>query len=193
MSGAGLRTAGDCLRAISAGSLDPGDLLAVPVEADGAIAADQTLDEFLAVRAGDVVKAAQHSGGPGHVAQAMAQAGTAAIKIIFLGVGDRSPRSLRRAGGELGRMLRPGAHALSSVVAGWPAGQVRAFAEGVLLGSYRYTEKSTVSDQAKDAELRLLVTPDGSDGSRATGAAGEAAEVIAETATVATAVALARD
>ncbi len=189
LSGAGLRTAGDCLRAISAGSLDACDLLAVPVEADGAIAADQTLDEFLAVRADDIVKAAQHGGGPGHATPAMAQAGTAAIKIIFLGVGDRSARALRRAGGELGRMLRPGARALSSVVAGWPASQVRAFTEGVLLGSYRYTEKSTVGDETADAELRLLVTPEGGE----TGAPDEVAAVISEATTVAAAVGLARD
>ena len=199
LSGAGLRTAGDCLRAISTGSLDVCDLLAVPVEADGAIAADQALDEFLAVRADDIVKAAQQSGEAGRSTQAMAQAGTAAIKIIFLGVGDRSPRALRRAGGELGRMLRPGAKALSSVVAGWPASQVRAFTEGVLLGSYRYTEKSTAGDEATDAELRLLVTPEGSDSSQETGAAAEAgapdevAAAISEAATVAGAVALARD
>jgi len=198
LSGAGLRTAGDCLRAISTGSLDVCDLLAVPVEADGAIAADQTLDEFLAVRADDIIKAARQSGEAGQSAQAMAQAGTAAIKIIFLGVGDRSPRALRRAGGELGRMLRPGANALSSVV-GWPASQVSAFTEGVLLGSYRYTEKSTAGDDATGAELRLLVTPEGNDSSQETCAAGEAgapdevAAVISESATVAGAVVLARD
>ncbi len=63
----------------------------------------------------------------------------------------------------------------------------------MLLGSYRYTEKSTVDEQAHDAELRLLVTPDGRDSSQETGAAGEAAAVIAQATTVATAVALARD
>jgi leucyl aminopeptidase len=193
LSGARLRTAGDCLLAIGEGSLDGCDLMAVPVEADGVFAADQGLDDFLGVLADDVVKAARLTGRAGQSAQTMAQAGSAAIRIIFLGVGDRSPRALRRAGGELGRMLQPGERALSSVVAGWPASQVRIFAEGVLLGSYRYTEKSTVGDQEKDAELRLLVTPDGRDDSREVGAAGEAAEVIAEAATVATAVALARD
>ncbi|HEX7992639.1 MAG TPA: leucyl aminopeptidase family protein, partial [Streptosporangiaceae bacterium] len=83
--------------------------------------------------------------------------------------------------------------------AGWPASEVRAFTEGVLLGSYRYTEKSTVGDEAADAELRLLVTPDGSGSSQETGAAGDSgaaddvAAAISEAATVAGAVALARD
>ncbi|MGN6792931.1 MAG: leucyl aminopeptidase [Streptosporangiaceae bacterium] len=193
LSGAGLRTAGDCLRAIGAGSLDACDLMAVPVEADGEIAADQALDEILAVSAADAVKAAQLSGRAGQSAQAVARAGSATIRIVFLGVGDRSPRALRRAGGELGRMLRSSDRAMSSVVTGWPASQLRVFAEGVLLGAYRYTEKSSAGDQAQDAELRLLVTPDGSESSQEAGAAGEAAAVIAEAATVATAVALARD
>jgi len=193
LRGAGLRTAGDCLRAIDAGSLDACDLIAVPVEASGEIAADQALDDFLAVPANDIVKAAQLSGKAGQSAQAVARAGSDTVKVIFLGVGDRSPRALRRAGGELGRMLQSGGRALSSVVAGRPAADVRDFAEGVLLGSYRYTEKSTVDEQAHDAELRLLVTPDGGDSSQETGAAGEAAAAIAQATTVATAVALARD
>jgi leucyl aminopeptidase len=90
-------------------------------------------------------------------------------------------------------MLQSGGRALSSVVAGRPAADVRDFAEGVLLGSYRYTEKSTVDEQAHDAELRLLVTPDGRDSSQEAGAADEAAAAIAQATTVATAVALARD
>ena len=91
-------------------------------------------------------------------------------------------------------MLKPGERALASVVAGRPAAQVRLFTEGVLLGSYRYSEKSGAArDQAEDAELRLLVTPSDGDGAPETGAAGEAAAAIAEATAVATAVALARD
>jgi leucyl aminopeptidase len=198
LSGPGLRTAGDCLRAIRAGNLDACDLMAVPVEADGAVTADQALDELLEVRADDFVKAADLTGKAGQSAQAVARAGSATIRVIFLGVDDRSPRALRRAGGELGRILQAGDRALSSVVAGRQASQIRAFAEGVLLGSYRYTEKSTAGDQAQDAELRLLVT-DGNDSSLETGAVDEVgapdevAALIAEATTVATAVALARD
>ncbi len=71
---------------------------------------------------------------------------------------------------------------------------MRLFTEGVLLGSYRYSEKSGAArDQAEDAELRLLVTPAGGDGAPETGVAGEAAAAIAEATAVATAVALARD
>ena len=195
LSGAGLRTAGDCLSAIGASTLDACDVLIVPVEEQGEVAADEALDAALAASAADVVAAAQLTGKAGQNAQAAARAGSATVRIVFLGMGDRSPRALRRAGGELGRVLRRGDRALASVVAGRPASEILAFAEGFLLGSYRYSEKSSspADGETKAAELRLLVTPEGVHGSRETDAAGEAAAVIAEAATVATAVALARD
>src|SRR5690348_12306787 len=142
LSGAGMRTAGDCLSAIDAGNLDACDLLVIPVEGGGEVAADEVLDAALAVGAAEVAAAAQLSGKPGQSAQAVVRAGSATVRIVFLGVGDRSPRALRRAGGELGRMLKPGERALSLVVAGRSAAQVRLFAEGALLGSYRFSEKS---------------------------------------------------
>lgn len=195
LSGAGLRTAGDCLRAVGAGSLDACDLLIIPVEAGGEVAADEALDGMLAVPAAEVVATVQLSGKPGQSAQVAARAGEATVRIVFVGVGDRSPRALRRAGGEVGRMLQPGDRAVSSVAAGRPAAEVLAFTEGVLLGSYRYSEKSVAPpDQAQDAELRLLVTTaDSGNEAQETGAAGEAAAVIAEASAVASAVALARD
>lgn len=198
LSGASLRTAGDCLSAVGAGTLDACDVLIIPVEAPGEVAADAALDAALAVSAAEVVAAAQLTGKPGQNAQAASRAGAATVRIVFLGVGDRSPRALRRAGGELGRILRPGDRALSSVVTGRPASQMLAFAEGVLLGSYRYSEKSstaaeTPATEARDAELRLLVTPAQAHGSQEIDAAGEAAAVIAEATAVATAVELARD
>src|SRR5262249_34911338 len=131
----------------------------------------------------------------GQVAQAVAKVGGAVVRIAFLGVGDRSPRELRKAGGELGRLLQPGDRAVSSVVTGQPDDQVRAFAEGVLLGSYRYSEKSgAAADQVRDAELKLLVS--GSDpalGSPSADDSTVSADAIDEAVIVATAVALARD
>ena len=73
LSGAGIRAAGDCLGAIGAGNLDACDLLIIPVEAGGEVAADQALDAALAVQATDVVAAAQLTGKPGQSAQAVAQ------------------------------------------------------------------------------------------------------------------------
>jgi leucyl aminopeptidase len=71
---------------------------------------------------------------------------------------------------------------VSSVVTGQPAGQVRAFAEGILLGSYRYTEKSDAASAAKRTEVSLLV-----------GTAAAPAQAVDEAATITAAVALARD
>jgi leucyl aminopeptidase len=180
------------------GSLDACDLMIVPVGPDGQVPADEALDAMLALPAADVVTAAQLTGKAGQSAQVAARVGQSTARIVFLGVGDRSPGALRRAGGELGRMLQPGDRAVSSVVAGQPALQVQAFTEGVLLGSYRYSEKSAATDtaataareagDASEAEVRLLVTwaPGGE-------LAAARKTAIEEGNTVATAVALARD
>jgi len=195
LGGADLGTAGDCLRAAAAGRFELPDLVAIPVGADGAVPADAALDLLLPVPAAEVARAVQLNGKAGQLAQTAARAGDSTVRIVLLGVGDRSARALRRAGGELGRMLRPGDRAVASVVAGQPDDQVRAFAEGVLLGSYRFTEKSAATpDPAQDAELTLLVThADGQQGSRPDGADRQAAAAVGEAVTFATAVALARD
>src|SRR5215472_13010367 len=184
-------TAGDYLRAAGAGGLELADLVAVPVGSGGEIAQDAGLDELLPAGSAEIVRAAQQTGKAGQVAQAIAKVGDAVVRIAFLGVGDRSPRELRKAGGELGRLLQPGDRAVSSVVAGQPDDQVRAFAEGVLLGCYRYSEKSGAkADNARDAELKLLVSgpevpsPDGG---------AVRTEAIDEAVILANAVALARD
>ena len=188
---ADLGTAGDYLRAAGDGGLELADLVAVPVGSGGEIAQDAGLDQLLPAGSAEVVKAAQQAGKAGQVAQVIAKVGGAVVRIAFLGVGDRSPRELRKAGGELGRLLQPGDRAVSSVVAGQPDDQVRAFAEGVLLGSYRYSEKSgAAADHGRDAELKLLVSgpevpsPDGG---------AVRTEAIDEAVILANAVALARD
>src|ERR1017187_6547454 len=190
-----LGTAGDCLRAAIAGSFELPDLVVVPVGADGEEPADTGLDSLLPVPAAEVARAVQLNGRAGQLAQTVARAGESTVRIVLLGVGDRSASALRRAGGELGRMLQPGDRAVASVVAGQPDDQVRAFAEGVLLGSYRYSCKSAAtSGQVKDAEVALLVTDAGDgQGSRPDGPGTQAAAAIDEAVTFATAVALARD
>jgi len=195
LSAPGLAAAGDCLRAIDEGSLDACDLMIVPVEPDGRLIADDALDAMLGLPAADVVTAAELTGKAGQIAQAAARVGPSTVRIVFLGVGDRSPRALRRAGGEVGRMLKPGDRALTSVVAGQPAMQAQAFAEGILLGSYRYSEKSAAADapataagDAGQPEVLLLVTQAAS---HEVGPGVEAA--VGDASTIATAVGLARD
>src|SRR6266567_3681308 len=190
-----LGTAGDYLRAAIAGRFELPDLVVVPVGADGAVPADAALDALLPVPAAEVARAVQLTGKAGQLTQTAVRAGESTVRVVLLGVGDRSASALRRAGGELGRLLRPGDRAVASVVTGQPDAQAGAFTEGVLLGSYRYSEKSAAaSDQAKDAEVMLLVTVAGDEqGSRLAGAGTPGEATIEEAVTFATAVALARD
>src|SRR5258706_11864867 len=191
LSDPGLAAAGDCLRGMDQGNLDACDLMIVPVGPDGQVAADEALDAIVALPAADIVTAAKLTGKAGQSSEAAARVGQSTVRIVFLGVGDRSPRALRRAGGEIGRTLQPGDRAVSSAVAGQPALQVQAFAEGVLLGSYRCSEKSTATGgsakeagDSSEAEVRLLVT---------WAARDELAATIEEASTIATAGALPRD
>jgi leucyl aminopeptidase len=175
----GPNTVGDYLACVEAGSCEPADLIVVPVEAGGVVGSDRRLQAALGVDASDVRAACQLTGKAGQSAQVVAHVGDAAVRVAFLGISDRSARALRRAGGELGRMLRPGDRAVAAVVAGQPDEQVRAFAEGILLGSYRYSEKTAASiKEAKAAQVRLLAA---------------AAEPLAEAVAFAAAAAMARD
>ncbi len=206
----GARAIGDYLRAIEAAGGEPGsgepgagepgaggagnkqspDVLVVGVALGGDVATDEALDSVLGAGAGAeaFVSTTQLTGKAGQAAQTVGKLGEAPIRVIFLGVADRSVGALRRAGGDLGRLVRPGEVAVTDVVTGLSAGQVTAFAEGILLGSYRYSEKSgegqaTTNGQARasGACVRLLLDESG----------GTAA--IERAATVAGAVALARD
>jgi leucyl aminopeptidase len=177
------RPAGEFLRAVGAGLAEPADIVAVPVAAGGDVGADDALDALLAVPAAEIVASARMSGKAGQIVPAAVQVAGATLRVIFLGVGDRSAAALRRAGSELGRMLQPGERAVASAVAGQPPGLAAAFAEGILLGSYRFSEKSVAADQvpsAGQADVRLTGT-----------AAAEAA--IAQAALIVSAVGLARD
>jgi leucyl aminopeptidase len=186
-------TAGGYLHAATAGRFELPDFVVVPVGADGAVPADAALDTLLPVPAAEVAKAVQLTGKAGQLTQTVARVGESTVRIVLLGVGDRSASALRRAGGELGRMLQRGDRAVASVVADQPADQVRAFAEGVLLGSYRYSEKSAAADPVKDAEVTLLITDDGDEQGSGPGGASAQAAAIDEAITFALAVALARD
>ena len=161
----------------------------VPVAAGGSVDVDDALDALLAVPAAGIVAAGRMSGKAGQIVPAAVQAGGATVRAIFLGVGDRSAAALRRAGGELGRMLQPGDRAVASVVAGQSSGQVQTFAEGVLLGSYRFSEKSaTAADpgpQAGQAEVSLTGTGQAE--------VGQAEAAVAQAARIAAATGLARD
>ena len=162
-------TAGEFLRAVDAGRAEPAELVAVPVAAGGEVEADEALDALLAVPAAEIVASGRMSGKAGQSVPAAVRTGGIAVRVVFLGVGDRSAASLRRAGGEFGRMLQPGERGVASVVAGQPSAQVQAFTEGVMLGSYRFSERSREVEKDREAgqdkgaeqvEVRLIGTGD---------------------------------
>jgi leucyl aminopeptidase len=180
----GIGSAGDYLRAVKAGRCESADLVAVPVGAGGVVTVDETLDSALGVSAAEVVAAGQLTGKAGQATSVVAKLGETVIRVVFVGVADRSASALRRAGAEISRQVRPGESAVADLAFDLSDSQLGALAEGILLGSYWYSEKSADADaQAKSFQVRLLVPPQAS--------GGEAA--IERARTIAAAVALTRD
>lgn len=66
-----------------------------------------------------------------------AKAGSLPAKLIFLGVGDESVQSMRRAGAALARATRGALRIRAAVVDGLDPAAQQAFVEGFLLGGYR--------------------------------------------------------
>jgi leucyl aminopeptidase len=151
-------SAGGYLSDVAVGTAQPVDLFAVAVEGGGENAADPGLDDLLPAAAAEVIGAYGLTGEAGEAAEIIARVGQAAVRVLFLGVGDRSAGALRRAGAELGRRVGDGKTATAAVVADQSDEQVQAFAEGVMLGSYRFSMKSPASDPAvADGLVSLLV------------------------------------
>jgi leucyl aminopeptidase len=164
-------------------------LIAVPVRSpDGASpgpvpgAGASSLDGYLGVSAAQVLASAELTGRAGETTQSVIRLGTAACTVLFLGVGDASPEALRRAGAALARRLPAGRAALTTAVLDEPDGGVQAFTEGILLGSYQFTMKSSGPPAKDPGEVRLLLA---GPASRAT--------LVERAVIVAGAVALARD
>jgi leucyl aminopeptidase len=90
---------------------------------------------------------------------------------------------MRKAGAAVGRRVAPGRTLVTSALLGQPTEAVQAFVVGLLLGSYRFSQKRDEPDQGEaPGEVRLLVSgPDGHP------------DAVAAARTVAGAVALARD
>ncbi|GAA0606473.1 M17 family metallopeptidase [Sporichthya brevicatena] len=62
-----------------------------------------------------------------------------AEQVLLVGTGDGSPTALRRAGAALARRVRSRERLATSVVAGAGPDGVRAFTEGLVLGSYAFS------------------------------------------------------
>jgi leucyl aminopeptidase len=157
-----------------------GDGADIVVAVQGAQAAG--LDPYLGSPAADVLAACDATGKAGEVTPVVMRAGDKPRRLLFVGLGDESIADMRKAGAALGGRAAPERGMLAAAVLGQPAGAVRAFAEGLLLGSYRFSLASQAADNGP-SEVRLLV-PEGDE---------QAAEAVAAARTVAGAVGLARD
>jgi len=167
------------LTAADAGDREVPDLIVVPVQ--GAEAAG--IDTFLGGPVAQVIARSEASGDTADIAAAVTGtgapgAGGRAGRFLFLGLGDGSPAAMRKAGAAVGRRLSGGRTLLTSAVFGQPEQAVKAFAEGLLLASYRFS----LAGGTAVGEARLLVAEQSGH-----------EDVISAARTVAGAVALARD
>jgi leucyl aminopeptidase len=144
------------------------------------------LDPYLGGPAADVLAACEAAGDAGDVAVTVAHVDGTARRVVFLGLGDGSEPDMRKAGAALGRRLSPGRRVLVSAAREQPAEAVRAFAEGLLLGSYEFSLASGrepgAAPDGPPGEVRMLV-----------GAGESHPAAVARARTIAGAVALARD
>ena len=132
---------------MAGGDADPPDLIAVPVQADDLQQDRPELDPFLPVGSAAVIAAAELTGKAGEVAEVVVQLGSHDSQVAFLGIGDGSPRALRRAGAELGRRAvaakaARGKTVRTPAIAGLSPEAAQAFVQGMLLGSYAFALKS---------------------------------------------------
>jgi leucyl aminopeptidase len=162
-------------------------VIAVPVEVvagravPGAGAAD--LDGRLGVSAAEVIACTELTGRGGEVSQSVARLGPGVSRVVFLGVGDRTPGELRKAGAALARQMPAGRSAVTTAVLDESGEGMQAFVRGLLLGSYRFSMKSAGPPDTSPARVSLLVD----------GPADQAQAQVERAVTVAGAVALARD
>jgi leucyl aminopeptidase len=186
----GPRPLADYLAGLDGGAQPMPGPVVVPVQ--GAESAG--IDPYLGAPAADVIARCEATGNAGDLTSVGIGPGGGPGPFLFLGLGDESPAAMRRAGAAVGRRLSPGRTMVTSALLGKPADAVHAFATGLLLGSYRFTQArgdavpgdaapdDAAPDDAAPGEVRLLVA-----------APGEHADVFAAARTVADAVALARD
>src|SRR5262249_12997174 len=123
------------------------------------------------------------TGKAGDVTPVAMRAGDMPRRLLLLGLGDGSAADMRKAGAALGRRAAPERGMLAAAALGRPAEAVRAFAEGLLLGSYRFSLAAGAARETGPSQVRILVPA----GDQEATAAVSAARAIAE------AVGLARD
>ncbi len=98
----------------------------------------EELEAFLPGGVAGLLASYEASGAAGEVTEAPADLGSGLVRLMLLGTGDGFDPALRRAGAVLGRRVAGGRTAAVALPAATSPDTVQAFAEGVLLGSYRY-------------------------------------------------------
>jgi leucyl aminopeptidase len=141
---AGPSLLGDYLTSLADRAADPPDLIAMPISAEPEAGALADLDSVLPAPAAEVIARLDLSGRAGEIAETIARVGPHTLRLAFVGIGDSSPAALRRAGAELGRRLADGKSATVATIPGGASGDaLQPLAEGIMLGSYRFSLKST--------------------------------------------------
>jgi leucyl aminopeptidase len=149
-----------------------------PVAGPGLVEAGKALGmDLLAFAAAETAK-----GDVGDIVAVPLMSGDGPTQILLVGTGDGGSTALRRAGAALARRVRTKAHLATTVAARADAAGVRAFVEGVLLGSYSYSLRSGEQKQESVAKVSLHVARE-----------TVAARAVALGRTTGTAVCLARD
>jgi leucyl aminopeptidase len=159
------------LAAGDGGSLPVGDDIVVPVQG----AEQSGLGAHLDVPVGELISICEVTGKAGDLAQVVTVLDGRPRRILFLGLGDGSPAELRKAGEALARRAAGGRRLVTAAACGMAGESVRAFAEGLLLGSYRFSLASRAQRPDGRAEVALLMS--GADGGPA---ALEQAIIVAE-------------
>jgi leucyl aminopeptidase len=129
-----------------------------PVLAAAADPGAAELETFLPGGSAGLLASSGASGAAGEITEAPADLGHGLVRLVFLGTGDGSVRALRRAGAVVGRRAASGRTAVVILPPDASADAVQAFAEGVLLGSYRYA----FAANGGPAAARELAVPAGS-------------------------------
>jgi leucyl aminopeptidase len=156
------------------GGADDGEDIVVAVQ--GAETAG--LDPYLGGPADDVLAACDATGKAGDITPVAMRAGDKPRRLLLLGLGDESAADMRKAGAALGRRASPERGMLAAAALGQPAESVQAFAEGLLLGAYRFSLASDAAQETGTSKVRILVPA----GDQEATAAVSAARAIAEAA-----------
>jgi leucyl aminopeptidase len=124
------------------------EVLAVPV-GSGPVAPAAEIAEALPFTLDELLTLHEAKGEPGEIVATQVRLGGQIRELLLYGVGDASPSALRRAGAALARRGK----GRTTMVAGVPAGDLGAFVEGALLGSYEFK----IGAPAKRRALGTLV------------------------------------